>query len=76
MDSIFVDGFKTQQLHQKATSRTQKDIENYRAEVDAIILELWEQVERANVDMPPKKRINKNKEYGIVYYYRKGETIE
>lgn len=76
MYSIFEDGFKTQQLHQKATSRTQKDIENYRAEVDAIILELWEQVERANVDMPPKKRINKNKEYGIVYYYRKGETIE
>lgn len=76
MYSIFKDGFNTQQIHQKATNRTQKDIENFRAEVDAIILELWEQVESANVDLPSKNKIDKNKEYGIVYYYRKGEPIE
>lgn len=76
MYSIFKDGFKTQQIHQKATNRTQKDVENFRAEIDAIILELWEQVENANVDLPSKKKIDKNKEYGIVYYYRKGETVE
>ena len=76
MYSIFKDGFKTQQIHQKATNRTQKDVENFRAEIDAIILELWEQVENANVNLPSKKKIDKNKEYGIVYYYRKGETVE
>jgi hypothetical protein len=48
----------------------------YRKEIDEIILDLWDQVEEANIDMPPKKKIDKNKEYGIVYYYRKGETIE
>ncbi len=76
MYSIFKDGYNTQQIHQKATSRTQKDVENFRAEIDTIILELWEQVESANVDLPSKKKIDKNKEYGIVYYYRKGETVE
>ena len=76
MYSIFKDGYNTQQIHQKATMRTQKNVDNFRAEIDAIILSLWEQVEKANVDLPSKKKIDKNKEYGIVYYYRKGETIE
>ena len=76
MYSIFKDGYQTQQIHQKATSRTQKDVESFRSEIDAIILELWEQVESANVDLPTKKKIDKNKEYGIVYYNRKGEIVE
>ena len=76
MFTIFKDGYSTQQVHQKATNRTQQNIVEFRPEIDAIILELWEQVENANIDMPSKMKIDKNKEYGIVYYYRKGETIE
>lgn len=76
MYSIFKDAYKTQQIHQKSTNRTQEDVVKYRKEIDEIILDLWDQVEEANIDMPPKKKIDKNKEYGIVYYYRKGETIE
>ena len=76
MYSIFKDGYQTQQIHQKATTRTQEEVVNFRAEVDEIILDLWDQVEEANNNLPSKKKINENKEYGIVYYYRKGETIE
>lgn len=76
MCSIFKDGYHTQQIHQKATNRTQAEVLAFRSEIDEIILELWEQVERANMDLPSKKRIDKNKEYGIVYYYRKKETVE
>ncbi len=76
MYSIFKDGYDTQQVHQKATNRTQTNIVDFRPDIDAIILELWEQVENANIDLPVKKKIDKNKEYGIVYYYRKGETVE
>lgn len=76
MYSIFKDAYQTQQIHQKSTNRTQEDVVKYRKEIDEIILDLWDQVEEANIDMPPKKKIDKNKEYGIVYYYRKGETIE
>ncbi len=49
---------------------------SYRAEVDEIILALWNQVEAANIDLPPKQKIDENKEYGVVYYYRKGEKVE
>ncbi len=76
MFSIFKDGYQIQQIHQKATTRTQMEVVAFRAEVDEIILDLWDQVEGANNDLPSKKKINENKEYGVVYYYRKGETIE
>ena len=73
MYSIFKDGYQTQQIHQKATSRTQADIVAFRHEVDDIILDIWDQVEEANSNLTAKRRIDKNREYGIVYYYRKGE---
>lgn len=76
MYSIFKDGYNTQQVHQKATNRTQGEVVSFRAEVDEIILNLWNQVEEANIDLPPKQKIDENKEYGIIYYYRKGEKVE
>ena len=76
MYSIFKDAFNTQQIHQKATNRTQADVVNYRAEIDEIILDIWGQVENATIDFHGKKKLDSNREYGIVYYYRKGETIE
>ena len=76
MYSIFKDGYQTQQIHQNATNRTQADIVAFRHEVDEIILDIWDQVEEANSNLAAKKRIDKNREYGIVYYYRKGEKVE
>ncbi len=76
MYSIYSDGYHTQQIHQKATNRTQTDVVNFRSEIDEIILDLWQQVEEANSSLSAKKRIDKNKEYGVVYYYRKGEIVE
>lgn len=73
---IFKDGYNTQQIHQRATNRTQNEVVNFRAEIDSIILELWEQVENSTINLPTQKKIDRNKEYGIVYYYRKGEVIE
>lgn len=76
MYSIFEDAYKTQQIHQKATNRTQADVVNYRPEIDEIILDIWSQVENANKNLPPKMKLEANREYGIVYYYRKGEMTE
>ena len=76
MYSIFKDGYHTQQIHQRATNRTQNEVVNFRKEIDSIILELWEQVENSTMNLPTQQKIDKNKEYGIVYYYRKGEVIE
>ncbi len=76
MYTIFKDGYQTQKIHQKATSRTQTDVVDFRSEVDEIILDIWQQVEEANSDLNAKSKIEKNKEYGIVYYYRKGRKVE
>ena len=76
MFSIFKDGYQTQKIHQKATSRTQADVVSFRNEVDEIILDIWQQVEEANSGLSSKNKIEKNKEYGIIYYYRKGKKVE
>ena len=76
MYSIFKDGYKTQKIHQKSTNRTQAEVVGFRAKVDKIILDIWEQVEQANSNLTGENKIDRNKEYGIVYYYRKGEKTE
>jgi hypothetical protein len=74
MYSLFKDGHHTQKLHQKSTAYIQDEVANYREVVDSVIFEIWEQVEKYNLDLPVEQRLDKNREYGVVYYYRKGET--
>jgi hypothetical protein len=72
---LFKEGYQTQQIHQKATARTLDDVAGYRSEVDSVIFDIWEEVERFNAEQPANERLDKNREYGLIYYYRKGETI-
>lgn len=76
MYTLFKEGYQTQQLHQKATTRVLNEVSAYRTEVDSVIYDIWEQVEKFNIDYPPKERFEKNREYGLIYYYRKGEVVE
>lgn len=76
MYTIFKEGYQTQKLHQKSTNRVMEEVARYREEVDEIVFNIWEEVEKRNIDVPSKRRIAKNREYGIVYYYRKGEVAE
>lgn len=76
MFSIFKEGYRTQKLHQKGTNRIMNEVALYREIVDKVIFDIWEEVEKSNLDLPFEQRIEKNREYGIVYYYRKGETVQ
>lgn len=76
MFTLFKEGYQTQKLHQKATARVLEDVAAYREKVDKIIFEIWEEVEKHNSGLSPEKRLARNREYGIVYYYRKGEIAE
>lgn len=76
MFSLFKEGYQTQKIHQKATLRLQNQVMETRETVDSIIFDIWEQVERTNKDLPLSERLERNREYGVVYYYRKGETVE
>lgn len=76
MYTLFKESYQTQKLHQKATSRVLKEVNHYREKVDRVIFDIWEEVEKHNCDLPTEKRIARNSEYGIIYYYRKGEVVE
>jgi len=76
MFSQFKDGFHAQKLHQKTTTTLHEKTIQYREVVDSVIFDIWEQVEKYNVDFSMEKWIEKNREYGVVYYYRKGEVVE
>ena len=76
MYTLFKEGYQTQKLHQKATARMLDEVAEYREEVDKVIFSIWEEVEKKNMELPPEHRLERNREYGIVYYYRKGEMAE
>ena len=76
MFSIFKEGYQTQKLHQKSTQRVMDEVAAYREKVDRVIYDIWEEVEKNSLEIPSEKRLDRNREYGIVYYYRKGEIAE
>lgn len=73
---LFKESYQTQQIHQKATNRILNEVSEFRSEVDSVIFDIWEEVEKFNAELPASERLDKNREYGLIYYYRKGETIE
>lgn len=73
MHSLFKEGYQTQKLHQKGTQRVIDEVAKYREIVDKVIFDIWEEVEKSNNSFPNEKRFERNREYGVVYYYRKGE---
>lgn len=77
MFSLFKEGYQTQKMHQKSTLRIQDEVVQYREMVDKVIVAIWDEVEKFNEHIvATKQRLDKNREYGIIYYYRKGELVE
>jgi hypothetical protein len=62
--------------HNTLTKKTFSFSENnniLRKEADEIILQLWNEVETAHSKLPEDERKSKSEDYGLVYFYRKGE---
>jgi hypothetical protein len=62
--------------HNTLAKRTFDYIEkNYslRKEADEIILQLWNEIENTHNELPEEIRKTLSEEYGLVYFYRKGE---
>ena len=47
-----------------------------RKEVDELILDLWNEVEKNHAELPEDSRKVTNEEYGLVYFYRKHELVK
>ncbi|GBU08768.1 hypothetical protein AwDysgo_20990 [Bacteroidales bacterium] len=70
---MFKNAHYNQKMYQQNTSRHLKSLVELRSKVDEIILIIWNEIEENFKNEDPKNKINKCKEYGIIYYYKKGE---
>lgn len=70
---IFKEQQYTQQLHQKSDSRVTENMMDLRTKADAIILNMWNEIENYYKQELPYARMRKCQNYGVIYYYRNGE---
>ncbi|MDD7045685.1 MAG: hypothetical protein SPF62_07740 [Prevotella sp.] len=70
---IFREAYQAQRLLQERTQRAQDELKAIRPEVDAVILELWNQIEAHYADLPAEERFKAATRLGVVYYNRRNE---
>ena len=70
---IFCDHQRQHVFHVQNTERVHGDLEPLRAKADALILEVWNQIEQYYSNLLPYAKMLKCQMYGVIYYYRKGE---
>ncbi len=71
---IFRDQYNNHQLHRKSSGRVYENLEEERKKADALILDIWNQVEAHYKEKCLPYEFLKNcQAYGLIYYYRKGE---
>ena len=71
---IFLDSYERQKNYQALTNRSLDELSSMRERADELILDIWNQVEAKFQDVSPnEKRLEKCRDYGLIYYYRTGE---
>ena len=71
---IFREHYNAHTMHKRSHSRVFGEIENMRGVADTLILDIWDQVENFYKDELPYAKLTKCQAYGMIYYYRKGES--
>ena len=70
----FKESFGNQKFLKNNTSRLLDNVSDLRAEGDAIILKIWNEVEEGKAAIfDQEERLEACRAYGLIYYYRKGE---
>ena len=72
---VFKEYKSTQKIHQNTTNRNWEELVSLREKGDQIILNIWNQVELKFRNENPFTRVEKCIQFGIIYYYRKGEKV-
>lgn len=70
---IFRERYNSQKELQGHSTKALEKIRELRPEVDEILLELWNQIEKHFGNEPPEVRYAECRKYGVVYYYRRNE---
>jgi hypothetical protein len=71
---IFKEYRDNQLFLQQNTARYGDKVSDLRQPVDDLILDVWNQIEGFFNDLPPYKRMESCKQFGVIYYYRRGEA--
>ena len=69
----FLDAQQFQKTLQKNTNRALNELAALREDADAIITQIWDEVENSYKDLPEELKREKASDYGVVYVYRKNE---
>ncbi len=72
----FRDSCKYQSGLATRVQRAQKELAEKRKEADAVIQQLWNEVEDTYKDLPEELKREKASDYGVVYVFRKNELSE
>lgn len=70
---IFTDIYQQQKILADKADRDLAELKALRAEIDRMIVDIWNLVESHFVGLPPETRFDECRRYGLIYYYRKGE---
>ena len=74
---VHFDKFMEYHNYQKSlkdrSQRAQDILNEWRSEVDAVIQQIWNEVEHTYRDLPEEMRREKASEYGLIYVFRKNE---
>lgn len=73
---IFCEACQKQKLLADRVERDLKELEKLREQADEVIFSLWNQIESHFASLPPDKRFDECRKYGVIYYYRRGEEKE
>lgn len=70
---IFRDSYEQHKRLQERTAKAAEALKQIRPEVDSVLCDLWNQIEKHFKDEPAEDRLDKCRKLGVVYYYRKNE---
>lgn len=70
---IFKDLYDRYRFLVMQTQRAQEEVMRLRPQADAVLLNLWNQIEAHYADESWEDRIKHCSQFGVVYYYRRGE---
>lgn len=73
---VFKEAYLTQKNLKDRTADSLKKLAGLRERGDAVIVDIWNQVEKKYESLPLQERLNKCKLFGVIYYLRKNEREE
>ena len=74
---IFLDSYERQKNYQALTNRSLDELSSMRERADELILDIWNQVEaKYHGTYPNEDRLDKCRDYGLIYYYRSSEKVK